>query len=165
MKNDQDQNRTSSFFDFFILHPVATGLLMTGIFLVGAICYPFMPVSALPQIDFPTIQIAANLPGASPETMASSVAQPIEQALSRVSGITEMTSNSSLGTTSITVQFDLDKNIETAASDVQTAISEAAGELPKDMTSLPTVHKANPGRCADHAAFGDLRYADTAATR
>lgn len=131
-------------FDFFIVHPVATGLIMLGIFLVGAICYPFMPVSALPQIDFPTIQIAASLPGASPETMASSVAQPIEEALSRVSGITEMTSNSSLGTSSITVQFDLNEEIQTAASDVQTAISEASGQLPKDMTSLPTVRKVNP---------------------
>ena len=136
--------RTNGFFDFFITHPVATGLIMSGIFLLGAICYPFMPVSALPQIDFPTIQIAANLPGASPETMAASVAQPIEDALSHVSGITELTSNSSLGTTSITVQFGLDEDIQTAASDVQTAISEAAGQLPKDMTSLPTVHKANP---------------------
>ncbi|MBB5577653.1 MULTISPECIES: efflux RND transporter permease subunit [Rhizobium] len=136
--------RTIGFFDFFITHPVATGLIMSGIFLLGAICYPFMPVSALPQIDFPTIQIAANLPGASPETMAASVAQPIEDALSRVSGITELTSNSSLGTTSITVQFGLDQDIQTAASDVQTAVSEAAGQLPKDMTSLPTVHKANP---------------------
>ncbi|WP_284778371.1 efflux RND transporter permease subunit [Agrobacterium sp. lyk4-40-TYG-31] len=134
----------AGFFDFFILHPIATSLIMAGIFLLGAICYPFMPVSALPQIDFPTVQIAANLPGASPDTMASSVAQPIEEALSRVSGITEMTSNSSLGTTSITVQFGLDQDIQTAASDVQTAISEAAGQLPKDMTSLPTVRKVNP---------------------
>ena len=134
----------SGFFDFFIMHPVATGLIMAGIFLLGAVCYPFMPVSALPQIDFPTVQIAANLPGASPDTMASSVAQPIEEALSRVSGITEMTSNSSLGTTSITVQFGLDQDIQTAASDVQTAISEAAGQLPKDMTSLPTVRRSTP---------------------
>ena len=140
----KQQTKTASFFDFFITHPVATGLIMSGVFLVGAICYPFMPVSALPQIDFPTIQIAANLPGASPETMASSVAQPIEEALSRVSGISEMTSNSSLGTTSITVQFGLDQDIQTAASDVQTAISEAAGQLPKDMTSLPSVRKVNP---------------------
>lgn len=141
----QVQEKTKpGFFDFFIMHPVATGLIMAGIFLLGAVCYPFMPVSALPQIDFPTVQIAANLPGASPDTMASSVAQPIEEALSRVSGITEMTSNSSLGTTSITVQFGLDQDIQTAASDVQTAISEAAGQLPKDMTSLPTVHKVNP---------------------
>ncbi|AGB73185.1 MULTISPECIES: efflux RND transporter permease subunit [Rhizobium] len=137
-------SRAGGFFDFFITHPVATGLIMSGLFLLGAICYPFMPVSALPQIDFPTIQIAASLPGASPETMAASVAQPIEDALSRVSGITEMTSNSSLGTTSITVQFGLNQNIQTAASDVQTAISEASGQLPKDMPSSPTVHKANP---------------------
>jgi HAE1 family hydrophobic/amphiphilic exporter-1 len=142
--HDRDQSNTSSFFNFFIDHPVATGLIMLGIFLVGAICYPFMPVSALPQIDFPTVQIAASLPGASPDTMASSVAQPIEEALSRVSGITEMTSTSSLGTASITVQFDLDEDIQTAASDVQTAISEASGQLPKDMPSLPTVRKVNP---------------------
>ncbi|WFU11914.1 efflux RND transporter permease subunit (plasmid) [Rhizobium sp. CB3090] len=143
-ERDTASARADGFFDFFITHPVATGLIMSGIFLLGAICYPFMPVSALPQIDFPTIQIAANLPGASPETMAASVAQPIEDALSHVSGITEMTSNSSLETSSITVQFGLDQDIQTAASDVQTAISEAAGQLPKDMTSLPTVHKANP---------------------
>src|SRR5689334_12856733 len=90
----KQQTSSAGFFDVFILHPIATGLIMGGIFLVGAICYLFMPVSALPQIDFPTIQIAASLPGASPETMASSVAQPIEEALSRVSGIAEMTSNS-----------------------------------------------------------------------
>jgi HAE1 family hydrophobic/amphiphilic exporter-1 len=144
-ERDGDQRSHSiGFFDFFILHPVATGLIMSGIFLIGAVCYPFMPVSALPQIDFPTVQIAANLPGASPDTMASSVAQPIEEALSKVSGITEMTSNSSLGTTSITVQFGLDQDIQSAASDVQTAISEAAGQLPKDMTTLPTVRKVNP---------------------
>ena len=142
--HDRDQSDTSSFFNFFIDHPVATGLIMLGIFLVGAICYPFMPVSALPQIDFPTVQIAASLPGASPDTMASSVAQPIEEALSRVSGITEMTSTSSLGTASITVQFDLGEDIQTAASDVQTAISEASSQLPKDMPSLPTVRKVNP---------------------
>jgi HAE1 family hydrophobic/amphiphilic exporter-1 len=138
------QTTAPSLFDFFIGHPIATGLIMAGILLAGLICYPFMPVSALPQIDFPTIQIAAALPGASPETMASSVAQPIEEALSRVSGISEMTSNSSLGTTSITVQFGLDQDIQTAASDVQSAISEAAGQLPKDMTTLPTVRKVNP---------------------
>ena len=144
-ERDGDQrSHSKGFFDFFILHPVATGLIMSGIFLIGAVCYPFMPVSALPQIDFPTVQIAANLPGASPDTMASSVAQPIEEALSKVSGITEMTSNSSLGTTSITVQFGLDQDIQSAASDVQTAISEAAGQLPKDMTTLPTVRKVNP---------------------
>lgn len=141
---DTAQPKDSNFFSFFIDHPVATGLIMAGIFLVGAICYPLMPVSALPQIDFPTIQIAASLPGASPDTMASSVAQPIEEALSRVSGITEMTSSSSLGTTSITIQFALSQNIQTAASDVQTAISEASATLPKDMPSLPTVRKVNP---------------------
>ncbi|MFK0167080.1 efflux RND transporter permease subunit [Rhizobium sp. NPDC090279] len=142
--DDRGQPDNSNFFDFFIDHPVATGLIMIGIFLVGTICYPLMAVSALPQIDFPTVQIAASLPGASPDTMASSVAQPIEEALSRVSGITEMTSTSSLGTASITVQFALDEDIQTAASDVQTAISEASGQLPKDMPSLPTVRKVNP---------------------
>ncbi|MBB4008435.1 efflux RND transporter permease subunit [Allorhizobium taibaishanense] len=136
--------RTSGFFNFFIDHPVATFLIMVGIAGIGAICYPLLPVSALPQMDFPTVQIAASLPGASPDTMASSVAQPIEQALSRVSGITEMTSTSSLGNTSITIQFALDQDIQTAASDVQTALSEASGSLPKDMTSQPTVRKVNP---------------------
>ena len=137
-------SQEDGFFAFFIRHPVATSLIMVGILLLGMICYPFMPVAALPEIDFPTIQVSASLPGASPETMAATVAQPIEEALSRVSGITEMTSSSSLGTSSITIQFALDQNIQTAASDVQTAISDASATLPKDMPSLPTVHKVNP---------------------
>ena len=137
-------SQRDGFFAFFIRHPVATSLIMVGILLLGMICYPFMPVAALPEIDFPTIQVSASLPGASPETMAATVAQPIEEALSRVSGITEMTSSSSLGTSSITIQFALDQNIQTAASDVQTAISDASASLPKDMPSLPTVHKVNP---------------------
>ena len=128
----------------FIRHPVATTLVMVGILFLGAVTYPMLPVSALPEIAFPTIQVSASLPGAAPETMASSVAQPLETQLSTVSGVTEMTSSSSLGTTEITVQFDLDRNIDAAASDIQTAISAASGQLPKDLPSPPTFRKVNP---------------------
>lgn len=99
----QPAKAKGSLFDVFIFYPIATSLIMAGILLLGAISYPFLPVSALPQIDFPTIQLEASLPGGSPETMAASVAQVIEEALSKVSGITELTSSSSLGTSSITV--------------------------------------------------------------
>ncbi|MER9587052.1 efflux RND transporter permease subunit [Mesorhizobium sp. M0276] len=130
--------------DRFVRHPVATTLGMAGILLIGLFAYPRLPVSALPEIAFPTIQVSANLPGGAPETMASSVAQPLETQLSKISGVTEMTSSSSLGTTQITVQFDLDRDIDAAASDVQTAISAASGQLPKDLPSPPSFHKVNP---------------------
>ncbi|UDL89127.1 efflux RND transporter permease subunit [Mesorhizobium sp. PAMC28654] len=130
--------------DPFIRRPVATTLIMVGILLIGVFAYPRLPVSALPEIAFPTIQVSANLPGAAPETMASSVAQPLETQLSQVSGVTEMTSSSSLGSTQITVQFDLDRDIDAAGSDIQTAISAASGQLPKDLPSPPSFRKVNP---------------------
>jgi multidrug efflux pump subunit AcrB len=110
---------------FFIHRPVATLLLMLGLVLVGVVAFELLPVAALPQVDFPTIAIDADLPGASAETMASTVATPLERSLSDISGISSMTSSSSLGTTSITVQFDLSRNIDAAAQDVQTAINAA----------------------------------------
>jgi multidrug efflux pump len=128
----------------FINRPVATSLLMLGLVLVGAVAFELLPVAPLPQVDFPTIRIDADLPGASAETMASSVATPLERSLSDISGISSMTSSSSLGTTSITVQFDLSRNIDAAAQDVQTAINAAGGKLPKSLPSPPTYHKVNP---------------------
>ncbi|WP_421917501.1 efflux RND transporter permease subunit [Mesorhizobium sp.] len=117
---------------------------MLGVLFLGGVAYPFLPVSALPEISFPTIQVAASLPGAAPDTMASSVAQPLETQLSKVSGVTEMTSSSSLGSTEITVQFELDRDINQAASDVQAAITAASGQLPKDLPAPPTFRKVNP---------------------
>jgi HAE1 family hydrophobic/amphiphilic exporter-1 len=128
----------------FIRHPVATTLLMAAILLGGIAAYPLLGVAPLPQIDFPTIQISAALPGASPETMASSVAQPIERQVAQIPGVTQMTSTSSLGATSISVQFDLDRNIDAAANDILGALNSAAGQLPKNLPSPPTYRKTNP---------------------
>ncbi len=128
----------------FIRHPVATTLLMVAILLVGAVAYPLLPVAPLPQIDFPTISVSASLPGASPDTMASSVAQPLERQIAQIPGVTQMTSTSSLGATGITVQFDLDRNIDAAANDIQAAINAASGQLPKILPSPPTYRKVNP---------------------
>jgi HAE1 family hydrophobic/amphiphilic exporter-1 len=128
----------------FIKHPVATTLIMVAIFLVGVVAYPLLPVAPLPQVDFPTIQVSASLPGASPETMASSVAAPLERQFAQIAGVTQMTSTSALGSTSITVQFDLNRNIDGAAQDIQSAISAAAGQLPKNLPSPPLYRKVNP---------------------
>lgn len=128
----------------FIERPIATSLLMAALVCLGAVAFGLLPVAPLPQVDFPTIQIAAALPGASAETMATSVATPLERSLSSISGITSMTSSSSLGITSITVQFDLNRNIDAAAQDVQTAINAASGVLPKTLPTPPTYHKVNP---------------------
>ena len=128
----------------FIRYPIGTSLLMAGILFVGLVAYPLLPVAPLPQIDFPTIQVSASLPGGSPETMASSVAQPLERQFAQISGIAQMTSTSSLGSTSVTIQFDLDRKIDAAASDVQAAINAASGQLPKNLPSPPTYRKVNP---------------------
>jgi hydrophobic/amphiphilic exporter-1 (mainly G- bacteria), HAE1 family len=128
----------------FIRHPVATTLVMVAILLAGAVAYPLLPVAPLPQIDFPTIAVSASLPGASPETMASSVAQPLERQIAQIPGVTQMTSTSSLGATAISVQFDLDRNIDGAANDIQAAINAAAGALPKNLPSPPAYRKVNP---------------------
>src|ERR1700724_2687538 len=128
----------------FIRRPVATSLLSVAILLAGGVAFYFLPVSALPHVDFPTIYVRANLPGASPETMASSVATPLERQFGRVAGITQMTSSSQLGGTSITLQFELDRDINAASRDVQAAINAAAGQLPAGLPSLPTYRKINP---------------------
>ncbi|MGH9691421.1 MAG: multidrug efflux RND transporter permease subunit [Candidatus Acidiferrales bacterium] len=128
----------------FIRRPVGTALLTAAIALAGAIAFIFLPVSALPQVDFPTIRVNANLPGASPEIMASSVATPLERQFGRIAGITEMTSSSFLGSTSITLQFDLNRNIDGAARDVQAAINAARSYLPTNLPSNPYYRKVNP---------------------
>jgi hydrophobe/amphiphile efflux-1 (HAE1) family protein len=128
----------------FIRRPIATTLLTIGLFIVGLIAFPLIPVAPLPQVEFPTIQISANLPGASPETMASSVATPLENQLAQIAGITQMSSTSTLGSTSITLQFDLDIAINSAAQEVQSAINAAGGQLPDDLPSPPTYRKVNP---------------------
>ncbi len=128
----------------FIRYPIATSLLMAGILFVGLVSYPLLPVAPLPQVDFPTIQVSANLPGASPETMASSVAQPLERQFAQIPGVAQMTSTSSLGSAAVTIQFDLNRSIDGAANDVQAAINAAGGQLPKNLPSPPTYRKVNP---------------------
>jgi hydrophobe/amphiphile efflux-1 (HAE1) family protein len=128
----------------FVRRPIATSLLMGGIFLVGLVVYPLLPVAPLPQVDFPTITVSASLPGASPETMASSVATPLEYQFAEISGLTQMTSTNILGNSQITLQFDLNRNIDAAALDVQTGIDAAGGQLPKNLPTPPTYRKVNP---------------------
>ena len=128
----------------FIQRPVATTLLTIGIALAGAVAFKFLPVSPLPQIDFPTISVSAGLPGASPEIMASSVATPLERQFGRIAGITEMTSASSIGSTNVTIQFDLTRNIDGAARDVQAAINAARSYLPINLPTNPSYKKVNP---------------------
>jgi hydrophobe/amphiphile efflux-1 (HAE1) family protein len=128
----------------FIERPIATSLLMAAICLIGMVAFPLLPVAPLPQVDFPTIQISANLPGASPETMASSVATPLEYQIAEIPGVSQLTSTSILGNTSITVQFELGRNIDGAAQDIQSAIQAASGQLPKNLPSPPSFRKINP---------------------
>jgi multidrug efflux pump len=132
------------FLDFFVHRPVATTLLTLGIAMSGVMAFRMLPVSPLPQVDFPTISVQASLPGASPETMAATVATPLERALGRIAGISEMTSQSTLGATRITLQFDLNRNIDGAARDVQAAINAARTLLPTGLPSNPTYRKVNP---------------------
>jgi len=129
----------------FIRRPIATTLLVTAIALAGAVAFGLLPVAPLPQVDYPTINVRAGLPGASPETMASAVATPLERQFSRIASVTEMTSSSSLGSTRITLQFDLNRNIDAAARDVEAAINAARGYLPSNLPSNPTYWKSNPG--------------------
>jgi multidrug efflux pump len=129
---------------WFIRRPVGTSLLAVAITLVGAICYFLLPVSPLPQVEYPTINVGAGLPGASAETMASAVATPLERQFGLIAGVTEMTSQSTLGQTSITLQFDLDRNIDAATRDVQAAINAARGRLPSNLPRNPDLRKVNP---------------------
>ncbi|BBP98148.1 acriflavine resistance protein B [Burkholderia sp. SFA1] len=133
-----------SLIERFIERRIATTFLAIAVLLAGAVAYFLLPVAPLPQVDFPTIQIVAKLPGASAETMATSVATPLERQLTNIAGITQMTSSSSLGTTNIAVQFDLSRDINGAAQDVQTAINAAGGQLPKNLPNPPTYQKVNP---------------------
>src|SRR6202790_721525 len=128
----------------FIRKPVATTLLVVAITLAGAAAYRMLPVSPLPQVEFPTISVSAGLPGASPETMASSVATPLERQFGRIAGVTEMTSSSQMGSTNVVMQFDLSRNIDAAARDVQAAINAARGQLPANLPNNPTYRKVNP---------------------
>src|SRR5215475_9101781 len=128
----------------FISRPTGTTLLTAAVAFVGALAYTLLPVSPLPQVEFPTIQVSTSLPGASPETMASSVATPLERFFGRIAGVNEMTSSSNLGSTSIVLQFDLSRDIDAAARDVQAAINAARSQLPANLPNNPTYRKVNP---------------------
>src|SRR5690242_20314172 len=128
----------------FIRRPVGTSLLSIAVLLAGALAYMKLPVAPLPEVEFPTIQVSASLPGASPETMASAVATPLERQFGRIAGVTEMTSMSGLGSTNITLQFDLNRNIDAAGRDVQAAINAARGQLPANLPTNPNYRKVNP---------------------
>src|SRR3974390_720163 len=127
----------------FIKRPVGTTLLTIAVILAGASAYHFLPVGALPKVDFPTIQVSGGFPGASPETMASAIATPLERQFGRIAGVTEMTSTSTLGNTGITLQFDLNRDINAAARDVEAAINAARSQLPADLPSQPSYRKIN----------------------
>ena len=129
---------------WFVLHPIATVLLTAAVVLLGLFAFPRLPIAPLPETDYPTLQVTANLPGASPETMASSVATPLEVAFSTIPGIKQMTSTSALGSVQLTLQFVLDKSIDTAAQEVQAAINTASGRLPDDLPDQPFWRKVNP---------------------
>ncbi|MBV9221486.1 MAG: efflux RND transporter permease subunit, partial [Methylobacteriaceae bacterium] len=128
----------------FIVRPIATTLLTVGVALLGLVAYLVLPIAGVPQVDIPTIQVLALLPGASAETMATSVAAPLERQLALISGVTSISSASSLGRTAIQVEFDLGRSIDAAAQDVQTAINAAGGQLPKNLPNPPTYEKVNP---------------------
>src|SRR6184192_792591 len=130
--------------ELFIRRPVMTTLIMLGILLFGVMGYRLLPVSDLPNVDFPTILVSANLPGANPDTMASAVAMPLEKQFSTIAGLDSMTSSSSQGSTQITLQFNLSRNIDAAAQDVQAMIAKAARDLPQNMPSPPSYQKVNP---------------------
>lgn len=131
-------------FTFFIMRPVTTTLLCLACVFSGALAFRFLPVAPLPQVDFPIISVSAKMAGASPETMASSVATPLEQSLGSISGVTEMSSRSTEGSTRITLMFDLSRDINSAARDVLAAINAARTLLPSGLRSNPSYHKVNP---------------------
>ncbi|MGO4707320.1 efflux RND transporter permease subunit [Microvirga sp. 2MCAF38] len=133
-----------NFSEPFIRRPIGTLLLAVGLLLAGAVAYGFLPVASLPSVDFPTVRVSASLPGANPETMAATVAAPLERHLGTIAGVTELTSTSSLGSTNIAVQFDLSRNVDDAARDVQAAITAARADLPSSLSREPTVRKLNP---------------------
>src|SRR5262250_3772063 len=128
----------------FIRRPIGTSLLAAALLLSGILAFNFLPVAPLPRVDFPVIGVGAGLPGADPQTMASAVATPLERQFGRIAGVNQMTSSSQLGTTGITLQFDLNRNIDAAARDVQAAINAARSQLPANLPSNPFYRKANP---------------------
>src|SRR5712672_2431267 len=127
-----------------IRRPIGTALLAVGLLLVGAVAYRFLPVASMPTVDFPTINVNASRPGADPETMAATIAAPLERRLGEIAGVTEMTSVSSLGNSRISIQFDLSRSLDGAARDVQAALNAAATDLPSDLPALPRFKKSNP---------------------
>ena len=128
----------------FIRRPIGTSLLAAALLLSGILAFDYLPVASLPRVDFPVISVGASLPGADPQTMASAVATPLERQFGRIAAVNQMTSSSQLGSTSITMQFDLNRNIDAAARDVQAAINAARGQLPANLPSNPTYRKVNP---------------------
>jgi len=132
----------------FIRRPVATSLLTVAVLLAGAVSFPHLPLAALPEVEYPTISVSSQLPGASPETMASAVATPLERMFGRIAGINEMTSVSQLGSTNIVLQFDLNRDINAAARDVQAAINAARGQLPQNLPTNPNWREVNPAELA-----------------
>src|SRR5438105_10677138 len=128
----------------FIKRPIGTSLLAAAVLMAGALAFRFLPVAPLPQVEFPVIQVSAGLPGASPETMASALATPLDRQFGRISGVNQMTSTSQLGSTNIVLQFDLNRNIDAAARDVQAAINAARSQLPANLPSNPGYRKVNP---------------------
>ena len=141
----------------FITRPIATTLIMIAMLVVGFIGYNLLSVAALPSVDFPTVSISAQLPGADPRTMASAVAQPLERQFAQIPGVNQITSTSVLGTTNITLQFNLNRNVDGAAGDVQQAINAAQGYLPKNLPTPPTYRKVNPGRPAGADPRSDVK--------
>src|SRR5260370_22504229 len=128
----------------FILRPIGTSLLMLGVLVFGIVTYGLLPVAPIPNVDFPTITVTSNYPGASPQTMASAIATPLETQFTQIQALNQMTSLSGIGTTTITLQFDLSRNIDGAAVDVVAAINAATGLLPKDLPTRPPHRKTNP---------------------
>src|SRR5437667_12164649 len=128
----------------FIRRPIGTSLLAAALLLSGILAFNYLPVASLPKVDFPVIGVGAGLPGADPQTMASAVATPLERQFGRISGVNQMTSSSQLGSTGITLQFDLNRNIDAAARDVQAAINAARGYLPSNLPNNPRYRKVNP---------------------
>ena len=145
--------------EIFIRRPIATSLLMAAIALFGVVAYRALPVSDLPQVDYPTLNVSAGLPGGDPDTMASSVASPLERQFTTIAGLDSMTSSSGTGNTNITLQFDLDRNIDSAAVDVQTAIAAVMPLLPAGMTVAAVVPQEQPERSADPDAQPDVEHA------
>ena len=140
----------------FIRRPVATSLLSLALLLAGSVAYSLLPVASLPDVDFPVIGVSAGLPGASPETMASSVATPLERQFGRIAGVNQMTSSSSLGSASVTLQFDINRNIDAAARDVQAAINAARSQLPAYLPQNPELPQGQSRRSADPDSHADL---------